>query len=99
MLYFGKISLKANMQLYGICFGHIKQADLKIVEIPHVSEFSELRLCFIVIYEHTADQDSVTFSVSIIFYKFRLSKCKESVCLHYSPDLTSNLIYCRVGSN
>ena len=49
--------------------------------------FSELKLWFIFIYEHIANQNSVRFSVRIIFYKFRSSKCKKSVCLHYRLDI------------
>ncbi len=60
--------------------------DLKIVGFPHFSDFSELKLWFIFIYEHIANQNSVRFSVSVTFYKFRSSKCKQSVCLHYGLD-------------
>ncbi len=78
-----------------IGFAHNKRghADLKVVEIPHFSDFSELKLWFIFIYaQHIANQNSVRFSVSIISYKCRRSKCKQSVCLHYELDIHFKLI-------
>ena len=66
-------------------------SDLKIVEIARFLNsglFSELKLWFILIHDHIAKQSSVRFSVSIIFYKFRSSKCKQSVCLHYGLHTT-----------
>ncbi len=54
-------------------------SDLNIVEFRIFRTFSELKLWFIFIYEHMANQNSVRFPVSIIFYKFRSSKCKQSV--------------------
>ena len=67
-------------------------SDLNIVEFRIFRTFSELKLWFIFIYEHRANQNSVRFSVSIIFHKFRSSKCTQSVCLHHRlSDLTSTL--------
>ena len=56
--------------------------------------FSELKLWFIFVYEHVTNQNSDRFSVSIIFYKFRRSKCirNQSVCLHYGLDIHFNLL-------
>ncbi len=61
-------------------------SDLNIVEFCIFRTFSELKLWFIFIYEHIANQNSVRFPVSIIFYKFRSSKCTQSVCLHNGLD-------------
>ena len=66
-------------------------SDLKIVEILH---FSKLKLWFIFIYEHIANQNSVRFSVSIIFYKFRSSKINVNKTFVYITDLTSTLTSC-----
>ncbi len=64
-------------------------ASLLLITIED-TQISELKLWFIFIYGHIANQNSVRFSVSIIFYKFRSSKCKESVCLHYGLDIHFN---------
>ena len=61
-------------------------SDLNIVEFRIFRTCSELKLWFIFIYEHIANKNSVRFSFSIIFYKFRSSKCTQSVCLHNGPD-------------
>ncbi len=50
--------------------------------------FSEFKLWF---HEHIANQNSVRFSVSVIFYKFRSSKCKQTVCLNYGHDFHFNI--------
>ena len=57
--------------------------------------FSELKLWFIFIYEHIANQNSVRFSVSIIFYKFRSSKWKQSAGL-FTLRTWHPLILCRL---
>ena len=73
----------------------------EVTQIETLSKFrifrtcSELKLWFIFIYEHIANQNSVRFSVSIIFYKFRSSKCKQSVCLHYGLDFHFRLVQIR----
>jgi hypothetical protein len=76
-----------------------KERDLNIVEITHFSDFFWIKtrnqsLWFIFIYEHIANQNSVRFSVSIIFYKICSSKCKQSICLHYGLDFHFNLYTC-----
>ena len=74
-----KVEVKSVLRI-GSAHNKGRPSDLNTVEILHFSSLFELKLWFIFIYEHIANQNSVRFSVSIIFYKFRCSKCKQNVC-------------------
>ena len=90
-----KLKLKVEVKPFlriGSAHNKGRPSDLNIVESPHFFTFSELKPWFIVmIYEHIANQNSVRFSVSIIFYIIRSPKCKQSVCLPYGLDFHFNL--------
>ena len=69
-----------------------RPSDVNRVEIPHFPDFFWIETVVYIHLRAIANQNSVGFSVSIIFYKFCNSKCKQSICLHYGLDFHFNVV-------